>query len=284
MKLQKNLELRLLNWKNKAKQRGQESNNLKKQLKSCRQGSLKWKNKYKKEKSQRLIYEKLLKNSSGIKAVSQKVRNHSYDLETINLSIQIRESGLISLRSCCNLLGLLNLVFKLNLRIPSIGSIRNWEYKKGYYNLQKKGDITEDWVFIIDESYCIGQQTLLVILGVNLKDYNFKKSLNYNDTKLLSLGIGPSWTSSKIEDELSKLIGRGYRGVYATTDGAKNIAKSLRDSSIPQVEDCTHVFSKLIEKAYKDLEELIEKEKKEFVTVLFLEKGTNLTNISISKI
>jgi len=246
------LLFRIANWKNKAVNRNKTITALKKQLDETRESRDSWKSKYKQSQLQCQAYKKELSDSNKYKIPTQSVRNHSYDLFTMSLCLDLKESGQLSLRSCLAVLGVIFRTFSLDLKLPCINTIRNWENKKGYYNLTLPCMNQDDYALIVDESYCIGGQTLLLLLGVNLSTYSFKESLCFEDMELLSLSVGPSWNGEGISKEIEKVQeNHSYQLSYCCSDGGGNLSKAFRLKGLEKVSDCTHYFSKIIENEYK---------------------------------
>jgi len=251
-KILKKCQIRLSNWKEKAVNRNKEIIALKKQLEETRSSRAVWKLKY--YQSQLLCeeYERELRNSAKYRIATQSVRNHSYDFFTMNLCLELKQVGQLSLRSCLAVLGVVLKTFCLELKLPCINTIRNWENKQGYYNLHLPCTNQDDYVLIADESYCIGSQTLLLFLGVNLSNYDFTSSLDFSDVELLGLSVGASWDGEAISQEIEAIqLNRSYKLKYCCSDGGGNLRKAFRLKELERVADCTHYFSKLIEKRYK---------------------------------
>lgn len=252
--IQKKILLRLEKWKEKAIARGKKVNKLKKQLLELRESRDKWKEKFKAERLKSERYKKSIEENKTSEIVKEPVKNHSYDLFTISLCLSLKEAGELSLRSCISVLKIIVEVLGVPLKIPCINSIRNWELKKGLYNLENVCKTGDEYALIIDESYCIGQQTLLLLLGVNLSSYEFEKGINFSNAEVLGLAVQPSWKGEEIALEIEQIQNRSYTIAYCCSDGGGNIAKALRIKDIERVPDCTHYLSKIIEKEYKNAE------------------------------
>lgn len=223
-------------------------------MKEARRSRDFWKEKYKKE---RLVVQSisadLVRDTGGVKdRLASKVAHHSYDGFLICLVLRIRECGQISLRSCQQLLIMMQCLLQLESGVPSINTIRNWENKKGYYQLNQQLEEQEEYAIIIDESFCIGKQILLLVLGVKLSTCKWTEALNFEKVEVLSMGVKPYWKGDEIAKVLEQLSARHCQIKYVVSDGGSNIVKSLKISKLKRVEDCTHAFSKLIEKRYKE--------------------------------
>ena len=251
-KLQKKEAARLETWKKKAIERRQLVNKQSKVIKSLDESRAKWKEKYKAERKLRLQYQKYVCKYKELGHGGHKVRHHSYKSLVILLAIRMRCVGKISLRSCQNLLLLWQSMLDLEWQVPCINTIRNWEHKMGYYQLHQSGKVEDEYVIIADESFCIGKQTLLLVLGVNLSTYRWDKGVDFESIQVLGLGPKPYWKGEEISRFIEEIQQRQYGISYGVSDGGNNLIKAFKIKEIPRVEDCTHVFSKLIEKRYKD--------------------------------
>ena len=61
----------------------------------------------------------------------------------------------------------------------------------------------DDWVLILDESIGIGQEKVLVILGIRRSNIDFTRSLKLQDMKPLLVKSSESWTGDDIGQELN---------------------------------------------------------------------------------
>lgn len=248
-------------WREKAKKRSKEISAHKSRIKELIISRDNWKMKYKSSKAKNLELLKELKRVK--KAISNdtvkkaKPRNHSYSVQIIMLCIWLRQGSNCSLRGCASILKIMSLMFGLELSCPSYGSIQNWEKKLGYSRLQEVGLEGQDWVLILDESISIGQQKLLLILGIELGKYSFGQALCFEDVQVLYIGIGSSWQGAQISKEIEKLKSKGFSISYAVSDGGTNLGKGLRISSLLQVQDCTHAIGNLLKKQYNKDESFI---------------------------
>jgi len=92
---------------------------------------------------------------------------------------------------------------------------------------------------------------------VELTKYSFGKSLCFEDTVVLYLGIGKSWTGEGISKQIEKIKSNGFVIEYGVSDGGTNLIKSLKISKVPLIKDCTHAIGNLLKKQYVSNEEFI---------------------------
>lgn len=249
---------KLSQWKEKAKKRSKEIGALKKRIVEVLVSREKWKAKYKLEKAKNKRFQKTMSNlKTQILLDDEKPKHHSYTLQVMLLCIMLRQQANCSLRSCASMLKVISVVLGLELNFPSRNTIQNWEKKLGYSRIHKKGRKGDKWVVILDESVSVGQQKLLLILGVELGKYKFGESLHFEDMETLYLGIGKSWKGDRISAEIEKLKADGFDIVYGVSDGGTNLVKSLKMSKLALIQDCTHVFGNLLKKQYNTNDEFL---------------------------
>lgn len=135
---------------------------------------------------------------------------------------------------------------------PSHSTGMLWVKKVGYYCLNRPKTNADDWILILDESIGIGQEKLLVILGIRASQIDFTRPLKIQDMEPIIIKSKKKWTGEDISEELEKsktLLG----GVlYATTDGSSTLKKALRLSEINHIYDATHAIAIMLEKLYKE--------------------------------
>lgn len=247
--ISKRTEVRLEMWKNKAVSRGAELRAARKRIGELVKSRDFHKEKWKEERSVRLSYETERKDSGmdGLKPA-----RHSYDLDTIGLCLSLRCSGSMSLRSCRSLMLTLCLHLGLELGIPCINTLRNWEHKFGYHRLGKRVCVDGRRMLIVDESFHIGGQSLLLLLSVDLEGYRFGSALSCGDAEVVYMGVRPSWKADDISAAITSVEGRGYSFAYGCSDGANNIVKSLEDKGMVRIYDCTHAMGVVLGKRYRN--------------------------------
>lgn len=158
-------------------------------------------------------------------------------------------SGIFEIFSIC---------LELERNTPSYSSGMLWVKKIGYYCLNQPKTIADDWILILDESIGIGQEKLLVVLGIRASQIDFTRPLRIQDMEPIIIRSRKTWTGEDISKELEKskiLLGKV---LYATTDGSCTIKKALRLSGISHVYDVTHAIAIMLEKLYKKDERFIE--------------------------
>lgn len=250
---------KLNKWKDKAIERRKKIDALLKRIKEIKAGRENWKQKYMSFKAthellsleNRALKERILVLEQGANLTSDKPKYHSYGSMMMSMMIQMRQQGNCSLRTCIGIMKILTLVLGIEIKIPCATSILNWEKKLGLYGLNEKDTSGSNWAIIMDESISIGPEKLLLTLGVNLDEYTFGEALKFSDMSLLDMAIGCSWKGSDISARLEDLKS-DYRIAYAISDGGTNLVKSLKDSNIGRIPDCTHAIGNILKRQYNN--------------------------------
>jgi len=135
---------------------------------------------------------------------------------------------------------------------PSHSTGMLWVKKVGYYCLNRPKTIADDWILILDESIGIGQEKLLVILGIRASQIDFTRPLKIQDMEPIIIKSKKKWTGEDISEELGKCKDLLGCILYATTDGSSTLKKALRLSEITHIYDTTHAIAIMLEKLYKE--------------------------------
>lgn len=236
-------------WKEKAKQRGKKVHYLNRCVKDLRERIKVLKSDNRRLKIANKILQKELEELKRLKATP--VANHSYSAETMQICVQLRTQGGCSYRSCIKVLNILVILLNLELEIPHFSSIRNWEMKLGYHELQETIDTNDKWMLIIDESISIGSQKMLLLLGVNLSTYQFGKALNLKDIQVLDIRLSKSWKAPDIEKVVNSVKQRGFNFAYCCCDNGNNLRKLLDTIGLVHIEDCGHALGNWLKNRYK---------------------------------
>ncbi len=134
---------------------------------------------------------------------------------------------------------------------PSYHTGLLWIKKIGYYELKKPKEKANDWILILDETIGIGQEKLLVILGIRRCNIDFTRPLKLQDLVPIFVKSKKSWTGEIIAKELAVVKKELGNVIYAVTDSGSALLKSLRISGIDRVSDLTHFIALGLEKIYK---------------------------------
>lgn len=156
----------------------------------------------------------------------------------------------VSFRSMSSIFEIFSICIELERNTPSYSSGMLWVKKVGYYCLNQPKVLADDWILILDESIGIGQEKLLVVLGIRSSQVDFSRPLQIQDMEPIIVKSRKRWTSEDVSAELEKCKALIGRVVYATTDGSSVLKKALCLSGIYHVYDITHATAIMLEKLY----------------------------------
>lgn len=184
---------------------------------------------------------------------SDTIQGHQYKTLMVSLCVSIYLSGNCGFRSTVKIVSALCLITGLELgRIPSKSSIENWIKKIGYdlYTCSEVRYKSVEYGLIVDESMVIGQERLLVILGIEAEK-TAPDALRLTDVTVLFMGVRPSWTGVGIAEEIKKVMEKeGKNALYVISDKGSTMCKGIRDAGLVRISDVGHEIARLIEKRY----------------------------------
>jgi hypothetical protein len=140
----------------------------------------------------------------------------------------------------------------MELSPPSFSTAKLWVEKIGYAKLNPVKEKAGDWVLILDESIGIGQERVLVVLGIRRSKIDFTRPLRLQDMEPLLVKSRERWAGSDISKELNIIKEKLGTGVYAVTDGGSPLKSGLRGAGIERVYDITHASAIFIGKIYRN--------------------------------
>lgn len=147
-------------------------------------------------------------------------------------------------------------IFQNSLNIhsnpPSYQTGLVWVKKVGYYQLQKPKEKADDWIIIVDESIGIGQEKVLVVLGIRRSNIEFNRPLKMQDLEPLLVKSKERWTGDMIAGQLRIVKAQIGNILYAVTDGCSTLKKGLREAEINHTYDITHSIAIVLERIYKN--------------------------------
>ena len=139
---------------------------------------------------------------------------------------------------------------------PSFSCIRKWLGRIGIYELTRKKEYRDDWIFIIDFTIELGKQKALVVLGVS-RQYLIEqviaqeRGLSHEDVELLGLEIMDSTKGEIILSKLDKITERVGVPVQIVADHGSDLAGGIKlyQENYPEViytHDVTHAMALLL--------------------------------------
>lgn len=124
----------------------------------------------------------------------------------------------------------LGIVFKwlgIDVKIPSFDSIRVWSCRVGIAQLKLAVRDGEAWIWLADHSNQIGEEKVLQIIGIRVKDLPpIGETLPRDKMVVLATVPGTSWTREDVRREYKKLAEQIGPPAYLVTDGAVELIES----------------------------------------------------------
>ncbi len=143
----------------------------------------------------------------------------------------------------------------LNLELtgasPSNSTTMLWIKKIGYTQLVLPKVKADDWIIIVDESIGIGQEKVLVILGIRQSQIDFTRPLRLQDMEPITVKSKEHWTTKDVASELRIVQQKLGTVKYAVTDGGSALRCGLNEVSIKQVYDITHAIAIYLQRIYE---------------------------------
>lgn len=159
-----------------------------------------------------------------------------------------------SFRSLSKIFATFNLHLNLELSSPSSSTVKLWVEKIGYAKLQSSKEKADDWILILDESIGIGQEKVLVVLGIRRSKIDFTRPLTLQDMEPILVKSSEKWTKHDITKELNIIKEKLGTVIYAVTDAGSTLKSGLRDSGINWVYDITHATAIFLDRIYRNNE------------------------------
>lgn len=226
-RLERRLEESRENWKETALQRQQKIRKLEIKVRDLTKSREKWKKRaIEAEQELRRLKKGATSSDSNVNDEEHTKREaeidplalsvptgHIYPVFIIQLAIQQVIHGLVSLRGCQKNFEIFSRFF--DVQTPNFNTVRNWLFRLGLYELQKKRESRSDWILIVDLTVELGSHKCLVILGIQracLSKTGY--CLQHHDVVVLDITVLSSSTGQVIKeklDELSKQIGIPYQ-------------------------------------------------------------------------
>lgn len=136
---------------------------------------------------------------------------------------------------------------------PSHSSITAWVLKIGLHELRRQKEKADDWVIILDTSIQMGQEKVLVVLGIRQSHMEkLCRPLAFEDLVPLAILVRRSWTGEDVRDAVLRLQAGIGTVTYAVADHGSELRKGLRLARVRHVHDVTHALALLVEGIYKD--------------------------------
>lgn len=242
------LESKITKLKAEIKSSNSESRFLRQRIKELIQSRDLHKQKYKILQSQKGQFS----DKKSLKVIA--IKRHKYDELTVKICVSLAMISGVSLRGVVGVLLCIQSELGIFEEIPSKGSIDNWLKKVSFhrYGVYESYQYEEDYCLIIDDSMMIGSQRLLMFLSVKANKLN-QGAINFSDVHIECIAIKKSWSGEGIEAEIQKVKEKkGKKPLYCISDSATIMLKAQTLASLTHISDCSHGFSSILEKTFKE--------------------------------
>jgi len=155
------------------------------------------------------------------------------------------------MRSLSKIIATYNLYLNLKHSSPSFSTVKLWIEKIGYTKLCTNKEKANDWVLILDESIGIGQEKVLVVLGIRQSHIDFTRPLTIQDMEPILVKSSEKWTGQSIAKELNLIKEKLGTVSYSVTDAGSTLKAGIREANINWTYDITHAIAIFLDKIYR---------------------------------
>lgn len=190
--------------------------------------------------------------------LSEGIEDHKYSRHIVSLCVSLFALSGCSLRGVIRVLMCLQLELGLKIEdIPSKSSVQNWIQKLGFYEYTHYGQSTYEggYALIIDECMVIGQQRMVVALGLPSVKIQ-EEATKLGDVRVLYIAVKSSWDYKDIKKLIQKVTEKmGKSPDYVISDGAGNLKKGIKEANLTRLCDIGHEIGKFLEQTYSKNEQ-----------------------------
>ena len=251
---QRHLEAKVVHFKTKCHDLHAENRHLRQRIKWLESSREAHKQKHKDFREQSKSHKSKVGSESG-QGRNHDIGGHKYGSTLVSLCVSLYILAGCSFRGVNRVLGCLKSEYGvIRGAILSKSSIENWVQKLGYYQYTHYGEnlYEGDYGLIIDECMVIGQERLMVVLGIDAVKTGTEATV-MEDVRLLAIAVKKSWKAEDVQElfeEVQKKIGK--RAAYLICDGGNNLIKGSKLFDISRICDVGHEVAKCVEQVYKN--------------------------------
>ena len=150
--------------------------------------------------------------------------------------LKVKLTTSTSFRAIAKISVIIALYLRIGTKSPKHTTVLLWVKKIGVYQLIKPKEKATDWILLLDESISIGQEKLLLIMGIRQSKINFNRPLRYQDLTPLRSISRTKWKAEDISTLISEIKGERYReftiahiGIWTLQQAHKEIIESLKN-------------------------------------------------------
>jgi len=182
------------------------------------------------------------------------IEGHGYSECTVRLSCLCYSRLSCGLRQVVKILEIINEVFDgIFGEIPCHNTIGNWVKKCGLQSYNESGKTLRDidHAQIVDESMMIGQEKLLLTIGVPAEHQG--RPLQAKDAHVLDIAVAKSWNGENVGKQIKKAAEKaGHSPDYVIGDNASIMAKGISEAKLKHQRDISHSLGMFLERTYKE--------------------------------
>lgn len=179
------------------------------------------------------------------------LKYHTFGPKLISLCLNLANQ--IGFRPAATALKTILVWLGIQEKLPTWSTIRNWSMRVGV-SIVKQNIEKDDWIWIADHSNQIGQEQVLLIIGICASNLPAAgQTLSLKDMHVLAVVPGRSWKREDVRREYKKLAKQIGAPRFLVTDGAVELRESadiFENTGKPftLLRDLKHVAANVFEK------------------------------------
>ncbi len=152
--------------------------------------------------------------------------NHKFGARMITLCVNLARS--MSFRSVPVALRQVFEALEITASVPSHDSVEHWSKRVGLAQLKKTRNCHKDWLWIVDHSNQIGQEKVLVILGIPASKLPAPgKTLSLDELEVLAIVPGKSWKRDDVRNVYRQVALHSGTPRFVVCDGAVELRETV---------------------------------------------------------
>jgi hypothetical protein len=152
--------------------------------------------------------------------------NHTFGARMIALCVNLARN--LSFRSIPKTMALVFEALGLSVKVPSHDSIRHWCKRVGLSQLKRPKHAHKDWLWIVDHSNQIGQEKVLVILGISASKLPPPdETLSLDQLEVLAIVPAKSWKRDDVRRVYREVAEHCGTPRFVVCDGAVELRETV---------------------------------------------------------
>lgn len=183
-----------------------------------------------------------------------KVAHHTYPAQVIAIAVFVVIHG-GSLRLAARVAKYYADAMGWSYNRPGASSVRIWTQRCGLHVLGAATALTGKMVGIVDESIQIGQEKLILLLGVESSRLTSRCApLTASDVHVLGVEVQSSWTGEQVKDFVERMRQRCSQLdlCYIISDRGTSLLSAIKQLGVDWVSDCSHEMMNIVKTLFKD--------------------------------